>query len=59
MKCEFCGTKTDYHTVDDEPICQGCINSKQYIGCTDCGKFYQQEFNNGDGTSCYSCMNKD
>lgn len=54
MKCEFCyKNKTDYFTVNDEPICEECTDNKGYEVCTSCGRYFK--FGSSNGSFCSEC----
>lgn len=43
MKCAYCGTKTDYFTTTDTPICHNCAEEKSFQLCIDLGKYIEYE----------------
>lgn len=58
MKCYICGQKTDYLTSDDNYICISCAESKNYILCTDTGRYIADSLFECDHI-CNDCVFKD
>ena len=55
MECKFCGSETDYFTVNDDPICEDCISKYGYTVCSRCGKATTCDI----GDICSHCQNEE